>query len=146
MYKPLLISLLLAPTMATQAHVTAKANASVRAARPAAPASAGGSATDSTRARAELLSLIGNAACDSDSQCRSLPLGEKACGGPESYLPWSIKTSNAHQVAAWAERYRAAQRVERQGDARFSNCAFLVDPGAVCRAARCVPGSTEIPR
>ena len=47
------------------------------------------------RAEADLLAHIrneiGTAPCSGDAQCRTLPLGVKACGGPQAWLPWSTQ-------------------------------------------------------
>lgn len=82
---------------------------------------------------AALQALIGDAACRDDTQCRTLPVGTLACGGPASYLPWSTLRSNEAALKAAAEPL--AHR--RPGSARgeMSICRVLPDPGA-----RCVPG------
>ena len=38
--------------------------------------------------------LIGTAACTSDDACRTVGVGALACGGPESYLSWSVPETN----------------------------------------------------
>ncbi len=43
----------------------------------------------------KIRALIGDAACDSDAQCRTIAIGAKACGGPEAYLAWSTKRTDA---------------------------------------------------
>jgi len=82
---------------------------------------------------AALQALVGDAACRDDTQCRTLPAGSLACGGPASYLPWS--TLRSDEAALKAAAAPLAQR--RPGSARgeVSICRVLPDPGA-----RCVPG------
>src|SRR4051812_47210296 len=46
-------------------------------------------------ALAEISAQIGDAACSADSQCRTLAIGKKPCGGPESYVAWSALRSDA---------------------------------------------------
>ena len=79
-----------------------------------------------------LQALIGDAACRDDAQCRTLPVGSLACGGPASYMPWS--TLRSDEAALKAAAAPLAQR--RPGSARgeMSICRVLPDPGA-----RCVP-------
>jgi len=82
---------------------------------------------------AALQALIGDAACRDDTQCRTLPVGTLACGGPASYLAWSTLHSNEAALKAAA----APLAHRRPGSARgeMSICRVLPDPGA-----RCVPG------
>ncbi|NGZ82777.1 hypothetical protein [Duganella aceris] len=85
-------------------------------------------------------------ACDGDSQCHSLGVGAKACGGPERYLAWSSKQSDGAALKALAEQHSAARRADDARAAMMSTCSLVSDPGAVCRAGRCVlnaasPGS-----
>lgn len=83
---------------------------------------------------------IGDAACSSDQQCRTLALGAKSCGGPERYVAWSTARSNADKLAALGERYKAERMAENLRSGVLSNCMFEVDPGAQCKAQRCQLG------
>ena len=87
---------------------------------------------DAERQLAALQALIGDAACRDDTQCRTLPVGSLACGGPASYLPWSTLRSDEAALKAAA----APLAQHRPGSARgeMSICRVLPDPGA-----RCVP-------
>jgi hypothetical protein len=105
-----------------------------------AAAGAGGSATAGSasgaaddrgdRAFAALQALVGDAACRDDTQCRTLPVGSLACGGPASYLAWSTLRSNEAALNAAA----APLAHRRPGSARgeMSICRMLPDPGARC--------------
>lgn len=85
----------------------------------------------------ELRELVGPAACRSDAQCRSLPVGAKACGGPAGFLAWSTDGTDAARLQALAARQAAAQRREQEASGMRSNCAVVADPGAACVAGRC---------
>ncbi|MGQ3094167.1 MAG: hypothetical protein ACT6RP_12010 [Roseateles sp.] len=86
----------------------------------------------------ELRTLIGPASCTADSQCRSLPVGAKACGGPTGYLAWSTKHTDEAALKALVAKQTAAQRHANTRPGLVSDCAVLVDPGARCEAGRCV--------
>jgi hypothetical protein len=86
---------------------------------------------------------IGDAACDSAQQCRSLAIGAKACGGPESYLAWSVKRSDGARLQALAERLREQREDENRRSQLLSNCALVTDPGARCVAGRCQLGDAS---
>jgi hypothetical protein len=89
---------------------------------------------------------IGAARCDNDSQCRTLPIGEKACGGPEQWLAWSVTTGRVEQLKAWSTELAALQRQRHQAAGMMSNCAYNADPGALCQAQRCVTRSRAVAR
>ena len=79
-----------------------------------------------------------NAGCDNDSQCHSIGIGSKACGGPERYLAWSSKTTDGAALTALVNRHSAARRADDVRESMMSTCSLVSDPGAVCRANRCV--------
>jgi len=104
---------------------------------PAPPAAPAAPEVESARLGRELRGLIGNASCSSDSQCRTVAVGAKACGGPASYWAWSTQDSDEKKLAALAARHAEAQRREITASGMLSNCAMVSDPGAVCIAGRC---------
>lgn len=81
---------------------------------------------------------IGTAECDNASQCKTLPVGHKACGGPEGYVAYSTKSGNNARLLALAEQYAAARKDEVERSGMMSNCMVEPDPGASCVANRCV--------
>lgn len=105
--------------------------------RSAAPATADDS-PDAAATLARIRALAADARCRDSSQCHSLPLGAKPCGGPEAYLPWSSAGADGQRLQALARRYQAQRVKENAGLA--SDCRFVEDPGAVCRAGRCQAG------
>jgi hypothetical protein len=101
------------------------------------PAAAAGSTLDQIRA------MIGAAACTDASQCRTLAVGARACGGPEAYLPYSTANLSEPALQALAERYKGERQAQNQASGMASNCRFIPDPGAVCRAGTCQLGTGE---
>jgi hypothetical protein len=81
---------------------------------------------------------IGAASCDSTIECRTLGVGQKACGGPESYVAWSIQDSDSARLATLAERLATARKSANNRAGMISTCSVVPDPGAVCLAGRCV--------
>jgi hypothetical protein len=49
--------------------------------------------------RAVVLQLIGEPTATSLAQCRLMPAGEKPCGGPRSYLVYSMETTDSTALA-----------------------------------------------
>lgn len=101
-----------------------------------AAACAAPSATDPMQAALER--LIGDAACDHDSQCRTLPVGHSACGGPERWLPWSTKVTDEARLRELLVRPVGGNLPPPARPQGYSICVVLPDPGAVCQAGRCV--------
>jgi len=94
----------------------------------------------------QLQAAVGTAACDSPAQCKTVAIGHKACGGPESYMAYSTKADGAG-VSRLAQRYADARKGEDQRGGMVSNCMLLRDPGATCTAGRCVtlqPGQGSV--
>jgi hypothetical protein len=83
----------------------------------------------------DIAAEIGDAACDTDAQCRTLGVGAKACGGPEGYVAWSSKVNDAGtRLKALAAAHTAESARENERSGMRSNCSVTPDPGAVCRA------------
>jgi hypothetical protein len=105
---------------------------SAQAQTPAQPAQDGQGDT-----LARIRALAGTPACSDDSQCRTLALGARACGGPESYLAWSPARTPQAEIQALGERYKEERRAANAASGAMSTCRFMPDPGAVCRAGTC---------
>ena len=101
-------------------------------ARPAPAASSLSPDGSGPALHAQVEQLIGRAACDSAAQCRTLPLGARACGGPESYVAWSVLGTNQAALQRAADRYGQWQAQQQARSGMMSICMVEIDPGAVC--------------
>lgn len=85
---------------------------------------------------------IGTPSCQRDSDCRTLAIGQKSCGGPEAHLPWSTRTvptpEGQKALSDLARQHAQARAAAHQASGMMSNCSVLPDPGATCKAQRCV--------
>ena len=99
-------------------------------------------AADSSAAARKALdaALLANMACDAPAQCRTVGLGHKACGGPESYAAFSTKGGNEEKIKMLALQYAEARKREDEAAGRMSTGMATRDPGATCSAQRCVTG------
>ena len=77
-------------------------------------------------------SLTGDAACSSDAQCRTIGVGNKACGGPERYLAWSTLRTDGAALQAAVDQQALARRAEQRARGAISTCSVVPDPGAYC--------------
>jgi hypothetical protein len=110
-----------------------------------ASAPAGSGADGSVAAlRSQIQALVGEAPCSSDADCRSSPIGAKACGGPEAYIAWSARTTDEAALGTALAGYTAAQRTAITREGRVSNCEFVTDPGAVCVASGQAGGRCQL--
>ncbi|MEK8052449.1 hypothetical protein AACH10_19510 [Ideonella sp. DXS22W] len=123
----------------TLAAATGLLMAAACQAQPPAPASAGTAADPAEAALlARIRGEIGEARCSSDSQCHTLAVGEKACGGPAQYLVWSGTAARGEKLKAWSAELATLQRQRAAASGLMSNCQYLPDPGAACVQQRCV--------
>lgn len=88
--------------------------------------------------RARIDADIGEPRCTNDGQCRTLAVGEKACGGPLVWLPYSTMTARGDSLRASASKLAALQRRRYELTGQSSTCQYTPDPGALCVAQRCV--------
>lgn len=101
-----------------------------------AAADANGAGPSDDPALTQVQQLIGEAACKTNDDCRTIAIGVKACGGPEAYLAWSARHTDPKALAAAAARYADERRAQHEKTGLVSNCAFVSDPGARCEAVR----------
>jgi hypothetical protein len=77
-------------------------------------------------------SLVGDAACDDDAQCRTIGVGAKACGGPQAYIAWSTLRTDGAALRSQADREAERRRAEGEKRGAMSTCNVVPDPGAYC--------------
>lgn len=126
MKKLLLVLLFGCAACTTQAHDPAST--------PAAP---GAASADGGNILADIQRAIGTPACGSNAECRTLPVGAKACGGPDEYLAWSTRQGNEAALRALSERSKTARQEEIKRTGEMSICIHRPDPGASCVAGTC---------
>ena len=102
------------------------------------PPMAGSGAQDDATLQSQIRAEIGTAACTSNTQCRTLPLGAQACGGPQAWLAWSTAVSREATLNTLSEQLSALQRQRNAQNRMVSTCQFKADPGAWCPAQQCV--------
>ena len=134
--------LLTASTACSGVASTPNAPASVAPAAGA-PAPVSAAAPAAGTLRQQMTAAIGNAACDTSAQCRSLPLGHRPCGGPEAFAAYSTKSGNAANIVRLAAEESAARKEQNERSGVMSTCQAMLDPGAVCEAGRCISGNAN---
>lgn len=135
MRKLILILLLACSACSTQAQDPGRKDAPA----PASPA-AGTAGGGDTLAR---IRALAGGACAESAQCRTLPVGAMPCGGPESYLPYSMSGTDEKALRALGEQYKAERQAANKAGGLMSICRHLPDPGAVCVSGSCQLGSSS---
>lgn len=113
-------------------------------AQPAMAPEAAASSPRAPDALARIQAHIGQAPCSASSQCRTLAIGHRACGGPEQWLPWSTVNAQGAQLKAWSDELALQQKQDQQRRGLMSTCQVQPDPGAVCVNKRCVLGVAKL--
>jgi len=112
----------------------ASASGPVPAQQGGAPAEAKGNPADTFR---QIQSLIGTAACTDNTQCQVLPVGARACGGPQSYLAWSSAHTSGEALLTLGERYKTERLAQIAARGEMSDCRVIPELKAICRAGTC---------
>lgn len=80
----------------------------------------------------EIKRLIGDAACQKNSECSTVAIGRNACGGPAAFFAWSSMRTDEKKLDR-ALATLGAQRNRTSGPGLdHSTCRILTDPGAQC--------------
>jgi hypothetical protein len=103
----------------------------------AAPVPAPATPAPSAGLSPQIRALTTDASCTSSSQCHTLALGARACGGPQSYLAWSSAHTDGAALRLLAQRYAEQEKERIAASGELSDCRMIVDPGAECRAGHC---------
>ena len=85
----------------------------------------------------EAKTLVKTAGCVSAGQCRTAPVGSRACGGPRYYLVYCARTTDS---AALFRKLDAVAAAEREFNARYqiaSTCEFRMPPNVALVAGSC---------
>jgi hypothetical protein len=95
-------------------------------------------------ALARLRALGAASQCRQTTDCRTVPVGVRACGGPAAYL--AVAKADEEAALELARRHAAQRREEMaRRPEPPSTCEVIRDPGAQCVAGRCVAGNTALP-
>lgn len=79
--------------------------------------------------------LVGTPRCRTDSDCRSIGVGARACGGPETYLAWSNQVTHQAALESAVARHAALRRAADAKAGMESPCVVAEAPAVHCRKA-----------
>jgi hypothetical protein len=95
--------------------------------------------------RAEVRDQLGDPTCTDLGQCRTIPFGAKPCGGPWSYLVYSVATTDSARLADAVYRYTAREHELNRLEGRVSDCALVTEPEVICADGQCASVDGEVP-
>jgi len=81
--------------------------------------------------------------CATSEDCTTVAVGARACGGPNGYAVYSIKSSNAQDIRLWAQLTTTLEHQYNTENSVMSICSIVIPPEPVCdETKKCVAGST----
>ena len=89
--------------------------------------------------------LVKTDGCSSSDQCRTAPVGSRACGGPRYYLVYCSRTTDS---AALYHKLDAVVAAEREFNTRYqlaSTCEFRMPPTVGLSGSSCQAQTTQAP-
>ncbi len=86
---------------------------------------------------AEIDTLVGDAACEKDEDCRAIAFGDKPCGGPWSYKVYSVTSVDTLEVARLVAAYNKFNELLNQKHGWMSDCMVVSEPRVGMIAGRC---------
>lgn len=105
---------------------------------------ASNAAHDTLSSRAKLAQLEADAralartsGCNSSSQCRTAPVGEKACGGPRTYVAYCAASTDSIALFRKLGELGAAEKMYNKSSGMMSTCEFRLPPTVSVHGGRC---------
>ncbi|MDP2636683.1 MAG: hypothetical protein ACPG5Z_11360 [Pseudoalteromonas sp.] len=89
-------------------------------------------------AHKQLKTLTEDLSCDTSTQCKVLPVGSRACGGPSSYLVFSTKNNDSQKVEQAAKQITTLESQFNAQTGMVSICQHLTAPATQCTSNKCV--------
>ena len=100
-----------------------------------------GRSDELTQRYAEIKTMIGEAKASEVQQCRKVAFGYKACGGPASYLIYSVQGLDETLLLKKVSEYNALSEAESRRLGLMSDCAIVPEPGVTLVGGVCKAGS-----
>ena len=85
----------------------------------------------------EINNIIGTASCSNSKQCGALPMGQKACGGPMTYIPYSTENTDTTKLIELSDQHQQKNKELNQLTGMMSDCMMVMPPAFICRDNRC---------
>ena len=90
---------------------------------------------------AEIKTMIGAAAADHSTQCKIVGVGQKPCGGPAFYLPYSTKDVDEAKLLSQIEAYNQLAKAHNERSGMMSDCSIVPVPQVALVGGFCKIGA-----
>lgn len=90
------------------------------------------------RLEAQARSMVRATGCGSDGECRSAPVGHRACGGPRDYLVYCRTSTDSVALQRVLAQLESAERSANERSGAMSTCDFRMPPETGLRGGLCV--------
>lgn len=100
---------------------------------------------DWERLSGEINTLVGDAQCGTALDCRSIAFGHKPCGGPSSFLAYSVLTTDPQQLAPKVEEFNKLARTFDNLHGYASDCSLVMPQPVECVDNQCQETSRYFP-
>lgn len=86
----------------------------------------------------EIEVFIATAKCSSKDQCKFIPYGSKACGGPQGYLIFSSDI-DVEKLKLMVQKYTEAEKRYNKENGIMSDCSIPPEPRELkCENGNCI--------
>jgi hypothetical protein len=76
--------------------------------------------------------------CVGPSECRTAPVGSRACGGPRYYIPWCSTTTDSAALYAKLAKVAEAEQAFNRKHSLASTCEMRMPPDVVSSGGACI--------
>ncbi len=90
-----------------------------------------------TRLSKEIEEYAKNKACAGGDNCRTMAMGSKPCGGPTSYIIYSLSKTDEKQLSDKVKQYTDLEKELNIKYNRMSDCSLLMPPTVECLNGVC---------
>lgn len=92
-----------------------------------------------TDVRQQIRDLIDTPYAENVRDCRVVGLGARPCGGPVSYVVYSLKSTDEDTLLETVETYNSLNRQLNQANDMVSTCEVIPEPSLTVRDGICTP-------
>ena len=89
------------------------------------------------RLEREARSIAKTEGCGSADQCRAVPVGDRACGGPRDYIVYCARTTDSAALYRKLDELKKAEIAFNKKSGAMSTCEFRLPPGVEVSAGQC---------
>jgi hypothetical protein len=87
--------------------------------------------------KADMEELTKDKSCTSNSECKAMAYGTKACGGPSGYVVYSIKTTDVIRLKEVTSELSQLQDEYNREQGLMSTCSYMMPPEVSCDQGQC---------